>query len=276
METKDNEILLTIAIPFFNAEKFLSKAIESVLNQNFTDWNLILLDDGSSDNSLSIARKYEKVDKRIKVFSDGENKNLGFRLNEIPSLVSTKYLMRMDADDIMHPQKIEKQLEVLFQHPEIDVLGTNAYTINENDEIVGIRINPITEENIISVSSFIHPTIVAKTTWFRNNPYDVKAIRIEDLELWYRTGKNNNFKILTEPLFYYREFGGYYKKYFSAQKAKDYIMSKYPNDPFWKKYFRNNLIKGILYQIFNFFHKESFLINRRNEIVFKEKDSINK
>ncbi|MEG0931909.1 MAG: glycosyl transferase family 2, partial [Algoriella sp.] len=124
---------------------------------------------------------------------------------------------------------------------------------------------------LITVSGFIHPTIMAKTEWFKNNYYDVEAVRIEDLELWHRAKGNYNFKMLTEPLFYYREFnGGYYKKYLAAQKAKKHILSKYPNNRFWIKYFKNNFITGKIYQLFDFFNKESFLINRRNEVIFEK------
>lgn len=261
---------VTIAIPFFNAERYLGAAIKSVLWQTYKNWELLLIDDGSIDSSLEIANEYALKDTRIRVFSDGENRNLGYRLNEIPSLVNTIYLARMDADDIMHPQKIEKQIKTLREYPEIDVLGTNAYTINEADGVVGIRINPTAKKELITVTGFIHPTIMAKTEWFKNNQYDVEAVRIEDLELWHRA-KNYNFKMLTEPLFYYREFnGGYYKKYLAAQKTKKYILSKYPNNIFWIKYFKNNFITGKIYQLFDFFNKESFLINRRNEVIFEK------
>ena len=123
--------MVTIGLPFYNAEKYLALAIESVLQQTYTNWELLLLDDGSTDNSLSIAQSYAQKDSRIKVISDGKNKNLATRLNELPSLAQGLYLARMDADDIMLPARIERQLAVLKAHPEIDVLGTNAYIIND-------------------------------------------------------------------------------------------------------------------------------------------------
>ena len=274
METKNNRILLTIAIPFYNAEKFLSKAIDSVIYQTFTEWNLILIDDGSTDESLEIAKSYEAKDKRIKVFSDGENKNLSYRLNQIPTLVNTDYLARMDADDIMHPEKIAKQMAVFLQYPDIDVLGTNAYSIDENDKVFGIRYKETDKDILLDVKSFIHPTVVAKTVWFRDNKYDDKALRIEDTELWYRTCDQNNFKMLAEPLFFYREIGnGYHKKYFQANSAKDYILKKYNKNIFWRNFFRENIIKGLIYQIFNLFGKENYLISKRNQIVLKRSEN---
>ena len=257
--------MVTIGLPFYNAEKYLALAIESVLQQTYTDWELLLLDDGSTDNSLSIAQSYAQKDSRIKVISDGKNKNLAARLNELPSLAQGLYLARMDADDIMHPARIERQLAVLETHPEIDVLGTNAYIINDENAVIGTRY-PLTPENTLTrVKSFIHPTIIAKKQWFLENPYDTKALRMEDAELWYRTFSKYHFVRLNEPLLFYREVGNnYYKKYFLAQQSKAYIFSKYPNESYWKQYFKTNFLKGIVYRIAHIFGMEQWLVNRRN------------
>ena len=257
--------MVTIGLPFYNAEKYLALAIESVLQQTYTDWELLLLDDGSTDNSLSIAESYAQKDSRIKVISDGKNKNLATRLNELPSLAQELYLARMDADDIMHPARIERQLAVLKAHPEIDVLGTNAYIINDENAVTSTRY-PLTPKNTLTrVKSFIHPTIIAKKQWFLENPYDTKALRMEDAELWYRTHSKYHFVRLNEPLLFYREVGNnYYKKYFLAQQSKAYIFSKYPNEGYWKQYFRSNFLKGIVYRIAHIFGMEQWLVNRRN------------
>ncbi|ALC97664.1 glycosyltransferase family 2 protein [Capnocytophaga sp. oral taxon 323] len=257
--------MVTIGLPFYNAEKYLALAIESVLQQTYTNWELLLLDDGSTDNSLSIAQSYAQKDSRIKVISDGKNKNLATRLNELPSLAQGLYLARMDADDIMHSARIERQLSVLKAHPEIDVLGTNAYIINDENAVTSTRY-PITPKNTLTrVKSFIHPTIIAKKQWFLENPYDTKALRMEDAELWYRTHSKYHFVRLNEPLMFYREVGNnYYKKYFLAQQSKAYIFSKYPNESYWKHYFRANFLKGIVYRIAHIFGMEQWLVNRRN------------
>lgn len=257
--------MVTIGLPFYNAEKYLALAIESVLQQTYTDWELLLLDDGSTDDSLSIAQSYAQKDSRIKVISDGKNKNLAARLNELPSLAQGLYLARMDADDIMHPARIERQLAVLGTHPEIDVLGTNAYIINDENAVIGTRYPLTTENTLTRVKSFIHPTIIAKKQWFLENPYDTKALRMEDAELWYRTFSKYHFVRLNEPLLFYREVGNnYYKKYFLAQQSKAYIFSKYSNESYWKQYFRANFLKGIVYRIAHIFGMEQWLVNRRN------------
>lgn len=266
MVVQNRENLITIAIPFYNAQEFLSQAIESVLSQTYIDWRLLLIDDGSTDNSLNIAMKY-KNDPRVIIHSDGKNKNLGFRLNQIPSLVDTKYLARMDADDIMHPERIEKQLKVLESNPEIDVLGSNAYSIDSNNLVQGIRLKYSKDDAIVKVKGFIHPTIMAETLWFKNNPYDIKAERIEDAELWFRSSNFYNFQIVTEPLLFYREFGtNYYKKYFKGFYAMLYALNKHSFNLKLMKFAIRYYISGSVYFLYNLFGKEEILVKKRNAI----------
>ncbi len=277
MEISNTKALITIAIPFFNAEKFLEEAIDSVIWQTYQNWKLLLIDDGSTDRSLEIAKAYAAKDERIHVFSDGANKNLGYRLNQIPHLVTTEYLARMDADDIMHPQRIEQQIQTLQNLPSIDVLGTNAYTIDEKGAVVGIRYATTGDQKLVQVQAFIHPTIVAKTSWFRMHPYDVEAVRVEDAELWYRTKNTSNFMMLLQPLFFYREFGGeYYKKYFKNNTSKKVLLKKYQNDKYWIDFFRYNKLKGYVYYFASLINKENFLILKRNKVIFKNKINVNK
>lgn len=267
--------MITVAIPFYNAQNFLADSIESVLNQTYKKWQLILIDDGSKDNSLEIAKQYAQNDNRILVISDGDNKNLGSRLNQIAKLAKTRYLARMDADDIMHPQRLQRQFEILENNPNIDVLGTNAYVIDENNLVFGIRYK--NQFGLSKVEHFIHPTIMGKKQWFLDNPYDEKAIRIEDAELWYRTKQFSNFMMSNEPLLFYREFGNnYYKKYFQANGSAMHILNKYPEDKFWKNFFLSNKVKGSMYKILNVIGKEQILIEKRNEEVFKKKIAFEK
>lgn len=261
---------VTIAIPFYNAETYLELAIVSVLSQTFTDFTLLLIDDGSTDSSLKIAQKYLD-DKRVKVISDGKNMNLGNRLNQISGLAETEYLARMDADDIMHPQRIEKQLRILKNNPDIDVLGTNAYSIDENNDVVGQRMD-FSSDALVSVTTFIHPTIIAKTEWFANNLYDVSALRIEDSELWLRTSDRYIFKSTSEPLLFYREIGDqYYKKYFKGFPGILYMLRKHKFSIkhwiFSVKYF----LSSIIYMVFNVFGLEYILVQRRNKRQLKKK-----
>jgi glycosyltransferase involved in cell wall biosynthesis len=201
-------VKVTIGLPFYNDEKTLKNAINSVLLQTYQDWELILIDDGSRDESLNIAKSID--DDRIIIVSDGINKGLAVRLNEIAQKAKGKYLARMDADDLMHPERIEKQIIFLEENSEVDVVGSNAYSIDVNGDLLGIRHKRTVPLNIYMVLKkgvFIHPSIMGKRTWFCDNPYDesLMSYRAEDYELWCRTAGSSSFFIMEQPLLFYRE-----------------------------------------------------------------------
>jgi len=196
----DVQPLVTIAIPFFNREDYLGYAILSVINQTYDNWEMILIDDGSSDESLKIANSYAKADKRIRVVADGHNKGLAVRLNETINMASGEYYARMDDDDVMVVNRIETQLKYMLNHEDVDVVGSSVMIIDTNNTITHTM-------NLSGVTSgFIHPTIMAKTQWFKDNPYNEKLRRSQDYELWLRTQDRYRFYNFPQPLLFYREF----------------------------------------------------------------------
>lgn len=201
-------MLISIGIPFYNNQETLEAAIRSVFAQTWQDWELILLDDGSQDNSLAIAKSIR--DSRVKVISDSQNQGLASRLNQIAQLATGMYLARMDADDLMHPQRLERQITYLQEHPEIDVLATGVYSLNQENQPQGIRgLEPITgltaKTVLLNKGLIIHPTVIAKTSWFQRYPYDTSYRRTQDRELWCRAAGNSQFAKILEPLYFYRE-----------------------------------------------------------------------
>jgi len=206
--------LVTIAIPILNAMPYLRDSIQSVVNQTYKDWVMYLINDGSTDDSLSVMQEFAANDVRIKILDDGQNKGLIARLNQSTSLCRTKYFARMDADDIMYITRIEEQVRFMESHPEVDVCGTGIMRIDNENNIVGSRIR------IGNVTIFEHPTVMGKTSWFKSNPYAEWAHRAEDFELWTRTRKSSKFIYIEKPLFFYREFGvPTLKKYYLSQKT---------------------------------------------------------
>lgn len=203
MQFLDNmkDPLITIAIPIYNAEKYLRYAIQSCINQTYKHWELLLMCDGSTDGSTVIAYEFAKKDDRIKVVNDGENKGMIYRLNQSISLAQGKYYARMDADDIMCITRIERQVTYMIDNPQVDILGASIMTIDTNNNIIGSALKSG------KVVDFFHPTVLGKTQWFRENPYADWAIRAEDFELWSRTCSKSHFYSLDEPLLFYRQFG---------------------------------------------------------------------
>lgn len=198
-------MMVTVGIPFYNAEKHLQLAIMSVLDQTFTNYELILSDDGSTDNSLKIARSFD--DPRIKILSDGQNRGIAFRLNEQIALARGRFFVRMDADDIMDPERIEIQITHLIKNPLLDVVGSSAVVIDEENQILGYR-NCTIHSNIEQVFRhvcFIHPTVTGKIEWFRKFGYSEKLKGVEDYDLWIRSFSQSSFGTIDKPLFFYRD-----------------------------------------------------------------------
>lgn len=259
---------VSIGISFYNAEKYLSYSIKSVLNQTFKDFELILINDGSTDNSLEIAKNYN--DPRIRIYSDGLNKGLAERLNELVRMSQGEYFARMDADDIMHYNRIQEQVNFLESHKEIDVLGSDVYTINTRNEVKGkisYERSPNNIEDICKHRCFIHPSIMAKRQWFLDNPYNVDAIRMEDFELWTRTFNHYHFYNLPTHLLFYRTEGlPYLSKYLKSERGERKILKSIEKKyPICKKYILKNYFKCIAYTIFSLLKLTDVLLKLRSK-----------
>ena len=252
-------------------------AILSVLNQTYQDWELLLINDGSTDKSLEICRRYESKDKRIRVLTDGVNKGLVARLNESVEASKGSYYARMDADDIMAVDRIEKQVKYLSTHPEVDVIGSSAILIDSKNIIRG-------SQNMSSIRDwFIHPSVMGKKEWFEVNRYAKWAVRIEDRELWTRTSGFSSFYNIPEPLLFYRAFGTQFSnQHISSDKRLRTIYRRYKEygKP-WSWYFKNIIftyIKDIIFFICSLFRLNMIFIKIRkrkpidNRLMLDESD----
>lgn len=206
----DDNIYISIGIPFYNAEKYLEDAICSVLAQTYKFWELILVDDGSTDKSLSIANKYAENDDRIRVLSDGENRKLPFRLNQIIKESKYDFIARMDADDLMSNNRLEAQLEVLQKNPNIDFVTTGYLSIGTRGELTGVMTIKNYQMNTAMILegkvNLIHASLLARKNWYLRNLYNENSILAEDYHLWLEAAKKDDLKyiVIEEPLYWYR------------------------------------------------------------------------
>lgn len=264
---------VTIGIPFYNAESTLLSAMQSVFAQTYEDWELILFDDGSKDRSLSIAESIS--DTRVRVIHDGQNKGLSYRLNQLSRLATGKYLARMDSDDLMHPERINRQVEYLESHPQVDLVGTGVYVINEHNKVTGLRAQQPLDCNpktVLSSGLFIHPSVMGQTRWFREHPYDEFYVRAEDHELWVRTVKCSTFAKIELPLFFYRENSKLnLRNYLSTCRTDRIIFKQYGPDIVGERNTNvlivKSYIKGFIFALFHRFSKDHVLSSRRNSSV---------
>lgn len=220
--------LVTVAMPFYNNQDSLGDAISSVLNQSFIDWELILINDGSTDKSLDVARKY--INGRTYLISDGQNKGLVARLNQSVSLANGKYYARMDADDIMHPERLMQQVQFLSEHPHVDVVDTAMYVMNQSGELTGIRNElpaDVSLKDVLYGQTLNHATVMGRADWFKSHSYDPVYVRAEDVELWCRTLGNSVFARLRKNLYFVREGKINVKNYARAQSTMRRIYRNY-------------------------------------------------
>jgi len=219
--------MITIGMPFYNAENYLKDAISSIINQDIKDWELILVNDGSTDRSLDVAKTFK--DPRIKIFSDGDNKGLSSRLNQINEIAKFDLIARMDADDISAPNRLSEQLKKLAQGNS-DICFTAMASIDKKNNFLGYRKprdNTPTIYNLITGKHGInHATMLAKKSWLLRNKYNTEFKRSEDFELWLRSINNKDFNVcfVTKPLYFYREsintnIKSILKSYFYCMKA---------------------------------------------------------
>lgn len=205
-----NELLISVAMPVYNAGVYLEQAIDSIKNQTYSHWEFIIIDDGSTDGAVNELRVKGKLDdKRIKVFSDGKNKGLAARLNECIDLASGDYFARMDADDISLPTRLEEQLDFLIHHPEIDLISTRVEKINFENQSIGSLPYALTHKEICAKPwrSFYmpHPTWMGRLSWFKKFRYANPAPSFcEDQELLLRAYQESKFACIDNVLFKYR------------------------------------------------------------------------
>jgi len=262
--------VLTIGLPFYNNRSTLELALKSIFAQTYQDWELILLDDGSTDGSSALAASIK--DPRVRLVSDGANKGLIYRLNQIAQLAEGKYLARMDADDLMDPERLEKQVSYLLAHPDVDLVDTGTWSIDEEGKPRGKRgLEPINTnpEHILRHAMLLHASVVGKRSWFLNNPYDKDFIRAEDYELWCRTYARSKFARIAEPLYIVREGKVNVKNYAKSSATIRKIFRQYGPAILSPTALRMELLKSrlkvLLYNTFSLINKHDYLSRKRNQ-----------
>jgi len=208
METTVKKPLISVIMSVFNGEKYLRDSINSILNQTYRDLEFIIINDGSTDGSIEVIQEIEERDNRI-VLIDRENKGLIASLNECIHLAKGEYLVRMDADDISMPNRIEEQLQFMVENPDVSVLGSYV-------EIFGYEVKssiwklPIKDQalkaRLLFTVAFCHPSVMYKKEIFNEAGfyYNKDYLNAEDYELWTRLAEKYKFSVVPKVLLKYR------------------------------------------------------------------------
>ncbi len=215
----------------------MEKTINSIVNQTYKNWQLLILDDGSTDKTREIATTFK--DSRVQLLSDGLHKGITARLNQAIELAQGKYFARMDADDFAYPVRLAKQIAFLESNPSIDLVGTNICYVDSEGNASGVSDFPshhtkITATPWLKSISIAHPTWCGKTAWFQKWEYR-NVLKNEDQDLLLRAHESSRFANLPDVLLEYNVTSSFKKSLLSrcgsVRMMHDYYIQK--RQPSW-------------------------------------------
>ena len=200
---------VTVLMSVYNDLPYLQDAVESILNQTFTNFEFLIFDDASTDGSSVILQQYASQDSRIKLIANEANRGLGFNLAQGVAIAQSPWIARMDADDIALPNRLELQLNYVQANPDISILGGCAIDIDREGQFISDRKVPTTHQQIrklIWTNPFIHGTVLLNTASIQKvGSYSRKLPKRQDYDLWFRCAKAGlKLANLSQPLIKYR------------------------------------------------------------------------
>lgn len=200
---------ISVVMPAYNVENFISESIESVLNQTYTDFEFIIIDDCSKDRTWQIIQEYAKKDSRILCFKNEVNLGNAGNANKCLELVKGEYIARMDSDDWSYPDRFEKQINFLEDNPEIGVLGGSMEVTNDSlKDVLFVRKyfedDSKLKQHIFKQSPFSQPCLMFRTEAVKGHKYNEKFSPTEDYDYYFRIGSNCKFANLKDVILKYR------------------------------------------------------------------------
>lgn len=200
---------VSVIMSVYNQETYLKDAIESILNQTFTDFEFIIINDGSTDKTKEIIENYQKLDSRIKIINQ-KNQGLTKSLNKGIFVSQGEYIARMDADDISLPQRIEKQAIFLDSHPDVGMVGVWAELFSDNIPCITKScfvsdFEKISEYLVSTGNCFVHSSVMVRADIIKKlGGYDERLVKSQDYELWLRLIAVSKVAIIPEILHRHR------------------------------------------------------------------------
>ena len=200
---------ITVLMPVYNSTKYVNKAVKSVLEQSFSNFELLIIDDASTDDTPKILKELAKQDKRIRVIRNDKNLHIGGSLNKGINYAKAEVIARMDSDDIAHIDRLKKQYDLIMSNKNIGVVGSDILLIDADGNEVSYRPYRTKSKDLKSTlfrySPFAHPvTMYRKSVVKEMGLYNPAYSPTEDVDLWFRIGKKYKFASVNEPLLKYR------------------------------------------------------------------------
>ncbi len=227
---EQNKYRISVIMGIYNCASTLSEALDSLLSQTFKDFKIILCDDGSTDNTYNIAKKYTNTYSNIILLKNDINQGLNYTLNKCLKLADTEYIARMDGDDISLPERFQKEIDFLDNNPEYAIVSCPMiYFNNIGDFKIGKNNIPYPQpKDFIHGTPFCHaPCMVRNQAYTAVNGYSVKKrlLRVEDYHLWFKMyAKGYKGHNLDEPLYKMRDdINAYKRRTFSNRLNEVYV-----------------------------------------------------
>jgi glycosyltransferase involved in cell wall biosynthesis len=201
---------ISVIMSVYNAERYLSAAIQSLLAQTFTDFEFIIIDDGSTDRSAAILADFAEKDSRIRIETHA-NKGLTRSLNEATALSRGEFLARMDADDIALPNRLEVQVRFMREHPDVVLLGGGYELIDGAGRLLTKIIPPVDDETLqehalSGRTPICHPlAMTRRDAVIKVGGYDESLTVAQDLDLWLKLGEVGKLACVPDILLRYRQ-----------------------------------------------------------------------
>ena len=186
---------ISVIMSVYNGETYLEEAVESIINQTFTNWELVIINDCSTDSTSQILADFALKDERIKVHTNEVNLRLPTSLNKAISLCQGKYIARMDADDICLPDRLEKQYRFMEENSHVALSSCRFMTVKNGVYMSGGAggrcDNDALKALLLVANPILHPGVIAKAEVMKSFGYDTTLTCTEDLELWTRMAAAN-------------------------------------------------------------------------------------
>jgi len=207
MKTRLPKVSLIMSV--YNGQRYLAKALQSILDQTFKDFEFIIIDDGSKDKTQRILKDYSDKDQRIKIFQNQVNRGLANSLNRGIQLARGEYIARMDADDVSLPERIALEVEFLDHHLHVGLVGTGGWVINKKGKVLK-KFKVLTDSldiksGLKTNNRFIHGSVMMRKScldqigFYRN-----EFTSVEDYDLWVRISRSYDVANLEAPLYQWR------------------------------------------------------------------------
>jgi glycosyltransferase involved in cell wall biosynthesis len=202
---------VSVLMAVHNGEKYLRQAVESILKQTYSDFEFVIVDDGSGDNTVAILDEYAARDSRMVLARNDVNMGLARSLNRGLDLARGDYIARMDADDVNLPGRFAAQISFLEDHPDIGLVGTAAYFIDSRDSVGQLVQYPQSHDLLCWIMCFfenpvIHPSVMARRKIIKDlGGYDEACSTSQDYDLWSRMAARTKLANIQEAYLYLRK-----------------------------------------------------------------------